>query len=238
MKKIAVMLMTTLTLAGCVGSGGSGGSGSLPPPSTQAQAKLRQEAEISTRTIVEGAVVGAALGGLGMAIADLAGARVDTTDYLIAAGAGAAIGGLAGSYVAQKQKEYASAEDQLDSVIADAKVKNQQARDLVGTMQTVLDEHKRELARLRKGVRSGTATQAQLDAALASVRTDRQVMQQAVDGTKKNRDILSEARNSFSQKAASAQERSQVRALDGEIAQLSGRIDAMSEIVGDLSQPL
>jgi hypothetical protein len=234
-KQILVTLTVTAMLAGCVGSGGGS---SLPPPTTAAQAKLRQESEASTRTIIEGAAVGAALGGLGVAIADLAGAKVDTKDYLIAAGAGAAIGGVAGSYVAQKQKEYASAEDQLDSVIADAKSKNQQARDLVGTMQTVLDEHKSELARLRRGVRNGTATQAQLDAELASTRTDQKVMQQAVDGTKKNRDILAEARNSFSQKATTPQEKSRVRTLDGEIAQLSGRIDTMSDIVGDLSKPL
>lgn len=236
MKQIIVTLIATAMLAGCVDS--SGGNGSLPPPTTAAQAKLRQESEASTRTIIEGAAVGAALGGLGVAIADLAGAKVDTKDYLIAAGAGAAIGGLAGSYVAQKQREYASAEDQLDSVISDAQAKNQQARDLVGTMQTVLDEHKRELARLRRGVRNGTATQAQLDAELASARTDQKVMQQAVDGTKKNRDILAEARNSFSQKATTPQEKSRVRALDGQIAQLSGRIDTMSDIVGDLSKPL
>jgi chromosome segregation ATPase len=154
----------------------------------------------------------------------------------MAAAGGAALGGLAGAYVDQKQKEYATLEDQLDSVINDAKTKNVQAKDLNATMQTVLDQHKRELTRLRSGVKKGTATQAELDTELASARADKDVMDKAVAGSRENLKIFSDARTSFKAKATTAQDRSRVTQLDSEIRTLSGRIDSMSGVVNNLSR--
>jgi chromosome segregation ATPase len=180
--------------------------------------------------------VGAAAGLAGAAIADLAGADVDAGTYAIAAAGGAALGGLAGAYVDQKQKEYTTLEDQLDSVISDAKAKNEQAKDLNATMQTVLDQHRRELTRLRSGVKKGTATQAELDTELASARADKDVMDKAVAGSRENLKIFSDARTSLKAKATTAQDRSRVTQLDREIRTLSGRIDSMSGVVNNLTR--
>jgi chromosome segregation ATPase len=245
LKKPIAVLMACALLAAC------GTTGNTTDPSkaasalaadassanqTPAQAQLRKQTDTSTQTIVEGAAVGAAAGLAGAAIADLAGAKVDTGTYAIAAAGGAALGGLAGAYVDQKQKQYASVEDQLDSVIADAKTKNAEAKDLVATMQTVLNEHKRELTRLRSGVRKGTATQAQLDTELASAKSDKDVMDKAVTGTQNNLKIFTDARTAMKAKATSAEDRSRVTALDGEIRTLNGRINSMSGIVNNLSR--
>ena len=103
-------------------------------------------------------------------------------------------------------------------------------------MQTVLNEHKRELTRLRSGVRKGTATQAQLDTELASAKSDKDVMDKAVTGTRNNLMIFTDARTAMNDKASSAQDRSRVTALDGEIRTLNGRINSMSGIVDNLSR--
>lgn len=243
-KPIAVLLACTL-LAACGTTGNTTDPSKLANAAstqtddtsrTPAQAKLRKQADTSTMTIVEGAAIGAGVGLAGAAIADLAGAKLDAGDYAIAAGAGAAVGGLAGAYVDQKQKQYANLEDQLDSVIKDAKAKNNEAKDLVATMRTVLDEHKRELARLRSGLRKGTATQAQLDAELAAARADKDVMDKAVAGNRENLKVFSDARTALKAKASTAQDRSRVTQLDGEIRTLSGRIDTMSGIVNNLTR--
>jgi len=208
----------------------------LPAPTTDAQAKLRQQADTSTKTVLEGAAVGAAVGALAPVALNAAGAKLGNAAPAIGAAAGAAIGGLAGAYVDQKQKEYASLEDQLDSVIQDARAKNQQARDLTATMRTVLDEHKRQLSKLRAGIRRGTATQEQLDAELASARADKQVMDKAVNGTRDNLKIFTDTRDAMKAKASTAKDRAKVTALDSEIRALSGRINTMSGIVDNLSR--
>lgn len=242
MKKPIVVLMACAFLAACGTMGGTtnpsspAGATADNTARTPEQRRLREQAETSTKTIVEGVAVGAAVGLAGAAIADLAGADVDAGTYAMAAAGGAALGGLAGAYVDQKQKEYATLEDQLDSVISDAKAKNAQTKDLNATMQTVLDQHKRELTRLRSGVKKGTATQAELDTELASARADKDVMDKAVAGSRENLKIFSDARTSFKAKATTAQDQSRVTQLDREIRTLSGRIDSMSGVVDNLSR--
>jgi chromosome segregation ATPase len=241
-KKPIAVLMACAFLAACGTTGGTTDPSKLAGATadntarTPEQRRLREQADTSTKTIVEGVAVGAAVGLAGAAIADLAGADVDAGTYAMAAAGGAALGGLAGAYVDQKQKEYATLEDQLDSVINDAKTKNVQAKDLNATMQTVLDQHKRELTRLRSGVKKGTATQAELDTELASARADKDVMDKAVAGSRENLKIFSDARTSFKAKATTAQDRSRVTQLDSEIRTLSGRIDSMSGVVNNLSR--
>jgi len=241
-KKPIVVLMACAFLAACGTMGGTtnpsspAGATADNTARTPEQRRLREQAETSTKTIVEGVAVGAAVGLAGAAIADLAGADVDAGTYAMAAAGGAALGGLAGAYVDQKQKEYATLEDQLDSVISDAKAKNAQTKDLNATMQTVLDQHKRELTRLRSGVKKGTATQAELDTELASARADKDVMDKAVAGSRENLKIFSDARTSFKAKATTAQDQSRVTQLDREIRTLSGRIDSMSGVVDNLSR--
>jgi outer membrane lipoprotein SlyB len=243
-KKPIVVLMACAFLAACGSTGGTDPSKLVAGATTDASAanrtpeqqKLREQTDSSTRTIVEGVAVGAAAGLAGAAIADLAGADVDAGTYAIAAAGGAALGGLAGAYVDQKQKEYASLEDQLDSVIADAKTKNAQAKDLTATMQKVLDQHKRELTRLRSGVKKGTATQAELDAELASARADKDVMDKAVAGTRENLKIFTDARTTLKAKATTAQDQSRIGQLDREIRTLSGRVDTMSGVVNNLTR--
>jgi hypothetical protein len=242
-KKPIVVLMACAFLAACGSMGGTTNPSSLAAGTpaeiaarTPEQTKLREQADTSTKTIVEGVAVGAAAGLAGAAIADLAGADVDAGTYAIAAAGGAALGGLAGAYVDQKQKEYTTLEDQLDSVISDAKAKNEQAKDLNATMQTVLDQHRRELTRLRSGVKKGTATQAELDTELASARADKDVMDKAVAGSRENLKIFSDARTSLKAKATTAQDRSRVTQLDREIRTLSGRIDSMSGVVNNLTR--
>lgn len=243
MKKPIVVLMACAFLAACGTLGGTADQSKLAAGTpaeiaarTPEQAKLREQADTSTKTIVEGVAVGAAVGLAGAAIADLAGADVDAGTYAIAAAGGAAVGGLAGAYVDQKQKEYTTLEDQLDSIISDAKAKNVQAKDLNATMQTVLDQHRRELTRLRSGVKKGTATQAELDTELASARSDKDVMDKAVAGSRENLKIFSDARTSLKAKATTAQDRSRVGQLDREISTLSSRIDSMSGVVNNLTR--
>ena len=240
MKRSIALILACALLGACSSSGNDAAklatvaapADTLPAPTTDAQAKLRQQADTSAKTVIEGAAVGA----LAPVALNAAGTKLGNAAPVVGAAAGAAVGGLAGAYVDQKQKEYASVEDQLDSVIADAKAKNQQARDLTSTMRTVLDEHKRQLSKLRAGIRRGTTTQEQLDAELASARADKQVMDKAVSGSRDNLKIFTDTRDAMKAKAETAKDRSRLTALNGEIGTLSGRINTMSGIVDTLSR--
>ena len=95
---------------------------------TESEMRLREQNDNYTTTVLQGAAVGAAIGALiGILQGD------DTKGVAIKAAAGAAVGGLAGAYVAEKQKQYADEEDQLDAIIADIRQTNEDTRQLIAS---------------------------------------------------------------------------------------------------------
>ena len=106
---------------------------------------MRAQSQAFDKTVWEGALIGGASTSLLMAV--LSGQEL----AMLGGGAGAAAGGLAGSYVANKQKQYSNKEDVLNSMTADVRQSNADSRALIASVRAVIDEDKRR----RRGPTTG-----------------------------------------------------------------------------------
>jgi uncharacterized protein YcfJ len=134
--KVSVAVAALITLAGCVPEeavrpgrppaevggrfsvggfaiGGAGDSYGYKATLTQSEEQLREQGPMFDKTIWQGVLIGAVAGALVGAVAS-----GDAEDAVGGAIVGGSIGALAGMYVANKPKLYASAGDQLDSMIS------------------------------------------------------------------------------------------------------------------------
>ncbi|HJQ59555.1 MAG TPA: YMGG-like glycine zipper-containing protein, partial [Vineibacter sp.] len=149
-RSVIVAALCAALLGGCVTSGGNSrgyyGDGSYLTPE---QRRLRANEDFN-RTVGEGAVTGALLGGLIGALAG--GKRNRVSGALIGAGAGAVVGGAAGYYVARKKEQYVNENQRLDSMTADVRSDNARLEAYIANTRTVVAQNKAELARLRAEV--------------------------------------------------------------------------------------
>jgi hypothetical protein len=159
---------------------------------TPAEQRMRRQSKAFQRTVWEGALLGATAGAILQAYA-IHGIK----GVLSATAVGGATGGLAGSYLATKQKEYAAVEAQLDSMIADVRQSNRQAETLIATAREVLAEDRRRLAAVEQRYRSGQATEADLVAARGRIKANRSVVQSAVTGAREQKAMFAGAEQSY-----------------------------------------
>jgi uncharacterized membrane protein len=159
---------------------------------TPAEERLRQQSRAFERTVWEGVLIGAGAGALWGALAG-----DDTKGILTKTAIGGAVGGLAGAYIATKQREFASAEDQLDSMIADVRQSNSEAEALIASMRDVIAEDRRRLAAVERRVRAGQATEAELAAARTRAAANRVVARDAVAGAREQYSMFSSAERGF-----------------------------------------
>jgi hypothetical protein len=146
---------------------------------TASERRMREQSRNFERTVWEGALIGAAGGALwGVIRGD------ETEDVLKKAAIGAAVGGLAGAYVAHKQKQYSDKEDQLDSMIADVRDSNRSAEALVASGRAVVAEDKRRLASVERQYKQGAATYEDLQREKDRISANRQVLAKASTGAK------------------------------------------------------
>jgi len=105
-------------------AGLTGGASTTATPDsslTPEEQRLRKQSQAFQRTVWEGVLIGASAGAL---LGVFQGK--DTEGILKRALIGGAVGGLAGAYIANKQKQYSNTEDQLDSMISDVQKSNKE----------------------------------------------------------------------------------------------------------------
>ena len=209
-----IVLASGLLSAGCVTTGDiqgvataglgaiTGGSGDssaqtegAPAASlSPAEQRLRQQSQAFQRTVWEGALIGAGAGTLwGVIQGDKA------KDVLTKALIGGAVGGLAGAYVASKQKAFSSQEDQLDAMIADVRKSNQETEELIVSVRQVITEDKKRLAAIEQRYRKGQATQAEVAGTRQRISDNKMVIAQASKGAREKQTMFQGAEQQFQQ---------------------------------------
>ena len=215
--KTPVIFLISLTCAGCVTPGDTSSSSMASPSSwirnvtvgdkdvqdggqtqeqdlSPAERRLREQSRAFQKTVWEGALIGASAGALWGIVQGK-----DTEGILKRALIGGAVGGLAGAYVASKQKQYSNKEDQLDSMIADVRKSNKETEDLIGSARQVLAEDKRRLASVEKRYKAGQASKADLDSTRHRVSENNAVVSQATKGAREKYSMFEGAEREYRQ---------------------------------------
>jgi hypothetical protein len=116
--------------------------GSATPPGAAGQQNFEQKVHTFS-TVGQGAVVGGIAGGIiGIFVGGKKGAA-------IGAGLGAGLGAGAGALIGQKQKKYASQEDQLKQMSAAAQKQNDELADLVDSARVLLASDRSKVQQLQ-----------------------------------------------------------------------------------------
>lgn len=219
--RAAITLISALATAGCVTPGDiqgvagglipSVGSSSQTPNAsasasdaslTPAERRMREQSRAFEKTVWEGVLVGGGAGAVAGGIyGAMHGGRAEDVlkGAAIGGAVGAAAGGLAGAYVAEKQKQYASKEDQLDAMIADVRKSNDATQALITSVRQVIAEDKRRLAAVRKQVSKGKATQTELAATRRRITDNQAVIAQASAGAKEKQSMFQGAERQYRQ---------------------------------------
>jgi hypothetical protein len=242
----AALIAIGLLAGGCVTTGGTVGGLSMPATptwlsgtgaSTQsasteptdltpAERRMREQSRAFQRTVWEGVLIGAGAGTLWGVIQ-----RDDAKDVLKKALIGGAVGGLAGAYIAHKQKQYSSKEDQLDSMITDVRKSNRETEQLIASAREVIAEDKRRLAAVEKRHKAGQATEADLKATRARVSENQAVVAQATKGAREKSTMFEGAERAYREQnpgTNTAPLQSEINAFNQQIETLDGLADTIS----------
>jgi len=207
-------------------TGGAPAEAEPASPLTPAEQRMRDQSRAFQKTVWEGVLIGASAGAVwGLIKGD------DAGGVLKKALIGGAVGGLAGAYVAHKQKEYAGKEDQLDSMIADVRESNRQAEELAVSVREVIAEDKRRLASVQKGYKAGRATQAEIESARRRVSENKAVVVQASKGAREKYSMFEGAEREYRQQnpgTDTARLQSELKAYNRQIETLDGLANTIS----------
>lgn len=135
-------------------------------------------------TIGEGAVIGAGVGAIsGLIFGGKSGAA-------IGAGVGAVLGGAVGSVVADKQAVYASKEDYLSALLANAHKQNDELASVVESSKSYLKDEQQQVAQLRAKVATPAGLSTNDRAMLQHLQADAAIYQKAIKATNIHLDNL------------------------------------------------
>jgi uncharacterized membrane protein len=193
---------------------------------TPAERRMREQSQAFQKTVWQGALIGAGAGALwGVIQGD------DTKDILKKALIGGAVGGLAGAYVAHKQKQYSNKEDQLDSIIADVRESNEETEELIVSVRQVIDEDKRRLASVEKRRKAGQATEAELKTVRGRISDNQAVVAQASQGAREKYSMFEGAEQEYRKQNPGTDTvglQSELKAYNRQIETLDGLADSIS----------
>jgi uncharacterized membrane protein len=193
---------------------------------TRSERRMREQSKNFERTVWGGALIGAAGGALwGVIGGDRA------TDVFKKAAIGAAVGGLAGTYIAHKQKQYSDKEDQLDSMIADVRASNRDAETLIVSTRDVLAEDKRRLASVKRQYKQGAATREDLQREKARIRANRDVVTKASGGAKEKFSMFKGAKREYENQNPGTD----TKRFENELETYNEHIQALDELATDIS---
>ena len=206
-----------IALTACGTPSSKDNSSSNEPGISRDEQNLRKQSEAFNRTLVEGVVAGAVLGGLtGFAI----GGEEKVDDGILF---GALAGLAAGTYVASLQKKYSTDEDRLEKLQADVDKANAEAAATLITMRKVRDQQLAELAAARQS-NDAAALQAEQKQAAANEAE----MRKTISGAEGQYSELSSTR---ALKLSEEQE----TGIDPQLNELANRITAMRQIAETLA---
>ena len=188
-----------------------------------ADRRLVSEANAMQKTILQGAVAGAATG------AGLS-ALLDDDTIPIGAAIGLGVGATAGTYVAYIQRRYSREEKQLEAIKEDLDKNAAQMQTTIAVMQGVLATQKLELAQAKADAAAGRISSAQLQQEVDSAQANLSEMERAISGANGRQAEFGSVRRSVPAGSGSA--------LDPELADLSQQIATMRSIADDLATSL
>ena len=192
---------------------------------TPAERRMREQSRAFQKTVWQGALIGAGAGAaLGLIRGD------DTKGVLTKAAIGGAVGGLAGVYVAHKQRQYSDKEDQLESMIVDVRKSNTETEQLIASARQVIAEDKRRLAAVEQRYRSGKATEAELAQTRQRIADNQAVIAQASTGAREQYQMFQGAEREFRQKNPGTDTATLKRELDNYNQRIE-TLDGLTETV-------
>ncbi len=159
---------------------------------TASERRMRSQGRNFDRTVWQGVLIGAAGGALWGLIEG-----GDAATMLKSVAIGAAVGGLAGAYIAHKQKQYAEKEDQLESMILDVRESNEDAEALITSVSTVIAEDQRRLASVDRQYKQGVLTHEALKQERSRLAANRAVVKDALNGAKEKYTMFREAKHEY-----------------------------------------
>ena len=228
-KQFLVVAVTAVFLVGCQTTGGGSYLGAADDTDmTPAEREMHNRSEAFNRTIWEGVAMGALGGAI---IGGLIGR--DWQGAAIGAGIGALAGGVAGNYLASKQRQYASKEQQLNAMIADVHTKNLQAKQMVTALEDVVAEDRKKLALANKQYEDGLIQKAQYDKEIKDVQENRTYIDSQIADARKQHKVFSDAGVEY-QKANPGTD---MKKYDAEVEELGRRIDYMAKVSNEISDP-
>lgn len=219
--------LTTFTLASLSACGGGSDievrSEAAATQSGLADQRLVSEANAMQKTILQGAVTGAATG------AGLS-ALLDDDTIPIGAAIGLAAGASAGTYVAFVQRKYSRQEKRLDAIKEDLDRNAAQMQTTIAVMQGVLATQKLELAQAKADAAAGRINSVQLQQEVDSAQANLSEMERAISGATGRQAEFGSVRGLVPAGSGSA--------IDPELADLSQQIATMRSIADDLATSL
>lgn len=195
-------------------------------PLTPQEIALREQSKNYTQTVVEGAAMGAILGAVLMAAA---GGK--SKDIAAGAALGAAAGGLAGTYIAEKKKQYATAEAQYNAIITDVENENTKLASLSDNARQVIANDKLEIDRIDKQIADGSLTMDQAKKDIAAVDSNRQVLAGTLSGLRKKQKELEDIQK---EAATLGGNDDQQKKMDEELTKLRSQIASLETEVDTL----
>jgi outer membrane lipoprotein SlyB len=227
-KLTILTLVAGLGLAACASTitGNNGATATRATvPSGEAEKQLERQAATLQRTILEGALAGAAMGGL------MDSALGGDDDIGAGIGIGLIVGASAGTYVAYIQQQYSNKEKRLIAIKSDIDENSAEVQQTINVMNEVLAVQRAELAAVRTKIKSGTSSPASLQAELAQANANLANMQRAISGANKRHAELGTVRGLTPVSNG-------VSAIDPDLAALSQQISSMKAIASDLAKEL
>ena len=193
---------------------------------TPAEQRMRQQSKAFQKTVWEGVLIGAGAGTLwGVIQGD------EAKDVLLKAAIGGAVGGLAGAYIASKQKQFSSKEDQLDAMIADVRRSNQETEDLIASVRQVIAEDKKRLAAVEQRYRKGQASQAEVASTRSRITDNQAVIAQASKGAREKQTMFQGAERQYRQDNPGTD----TGRMQQELAAYNSKLKTLDKLAGSVS---
>ena len=220
-RRMAAALVGSVMLSGCVTTGSTSNANLTP-----AEQRLRAQSDDFKTTVVQGAVVGAVLGGL------LAVLNEDNRNIGKYAAVGAGVGGATGYYVAKRKESFANEEARLDSMIADVQGDNAKVIAMSNTTRSVIANDMARIDRIEKDLAAGTMTSREAKQQLALIDDNSEVLKGSLENLRMRQ---GEYKKASAEMAKGGDVRTQsLSAYNQEIAKLQDQIASMENDLDDL----
>lgn len=216
--RVSCTLLLVFMIAGCKTMGAGANL-------TADEQMLQEDAQVFEETVVEGAVTGALVGALGCALFG-----GDAKDCIVAAGTGAAVGGIAGYMTATQQRAAKQEVRQIDVITQDIEEENNRIKKFAVLAQKILEKNRAEAKKIKALIASKKAQAGEMEALRARMETNRNSLNEAITKLQKKRDdFVKVAEDLKGQGQDTTKLRRAVEDMEGQIAVLVEYRTALEE---------